>query len=199
MEIPLRMQRLPKDSRGYPVPYIILEKNGKHYFQINDSNKVENAIKNRLCAICAMKMHPEKMWLVGGPQSAFHEYGVYIDTPTHYECLNYAMQVCPYLAYTAYSKRLEVDKLDLREFDDMMLFQDPTQSGDKVPFFTCVQINGFTMVRPDPATRYVKPYRPYLKIEYWTDGEQITEKRANQILIEKNAGYSVESSRFLKG
>jgi hypothetical protein len=96
--IPVYMQDLERYRRGFTIPFIVLRDNtGKAHFQINDSLKVNQAINERLCAICGKPLGSD-MWLAGGPLSAFHPHGAYVDTPTHQECGNYAMRVCPYLA-----------------------------------------------------------------------------------------------------
>ena len=108
-EIPLppKMQQMEKDKRGYPVPYIVVRDiHGVPNFAVNDDRRVEHALEHDLCAICGGKMGKDDRWLVGGPLSAFHQHGAYLDTPTHGECLHYALKVCPYLALKKYSQVL---------------------------------------------------------------------------------------------
>ena len=81
--LPERMQRLDKDQRGLPIPFIVQldAATGRQYFTINDERKVEACRQHDLCAICGQKLLRGR-WFVGGPASAFHEHGCYIDTPT---------------------------------------------------------------------------------------------------------------------
>jgi hypothetical protein len=182
-EIPLppKMRNLERDKRGYPVPYVVVRDiKGTPRFQINDENRVNNALENDLCAVCGNKMGEDR-WLVGGPLSAFHPHGAYIDTPTHKECLHYALKVCPYLAISKYQAR--IDLLNVREgdFPDTLMFQNPTQDDERVPFFVAVKIRSFKVTRPRLGERYLHPDRDYLDLEYWNDGKMITELEAAEL------------------
>lgn len=173
--IPPRMQALEHDRRGFPVPFIVVrDKNNIPLFQINDDSKVEQCISEQLCAICGQHMPTGDRWLVGGPQNAFHPQGAYIDTPTHYECLHYALQVCPYLAVSKFQKRLDSDKLDQSRFEDTFIFQDPTQDDARVPFFVAIQISGLTVIRRPPHHRVLIANKPYLDIQYWNNGRRLS-------------------------
>lgn len=177
--LPTKMQDLPVDVRGFPIPYIIWrDQAGKPHFKINDDYRVEVAISNDLCAICGKKMNNDK-WLIGGPDSAFHPNGAYIDTPNHHECGQYALQVCPYLAFIGYHSKLNFDKLPEG------IFVDPTVDPNRVPFFVFIKISDFTVIRPTPVQRYLKPVKPYLGIEYWNNGEKITEQFAQELYKRK--------------
>lgn len=179
--LPPLMQSMELDKRGYPIPFIIVrDKHGTSYFQINDESKVNQAIDHDLCAICGNKMGADK-WLVGGPMSAFHPNGAYIDTPTHQQCLHYALKVCPYLAVPNYLKRLDMKNVDPSKFDDALFFQDPTQDDNRVPFFVAIHIKGFTVSRPEPGRRYLHPFREYLAVEFWNEGIQIDKVTVEQL------------------
>ena len=178
--IPPRMVGLEKDPRGFVIPFIVLrDPNGKPYFQVNDSFKVKMCIEARLCAICGQPLGTDA-WLAGGPLSAFHPQGAYIDTPTHHECGNYAMKVCPYLAVSTYNGKFNADKLAAEGWAGVVV--DPTAIGDRPPFFAYVKIRGFTI---SPVTGYLIPKKPLLEVEYWNAGEQITREEA-QLLFDNN-------------
>jgi hypothetical protein len=183
--VPARMQALEKDKRGFPVPYVVLrDKHGVPQFQINDELRVRQALAQDLCAICGEKMNDDK-WLVGGPQSAFHPQGAYIDTPTHHACLEYALKVCPYLAFSSYKKRMDFERaLKLEMPDHAIATMDPTQDESRVPFFVAVKVSGYRILTPSPTRRYLKPHRPYLQVQFWNDGEQITDQEANLLILQ---------------
>ena len=183
--LPPRLQSLEKDSRGYVIPFVILRdpNNGRPYFQVNDENKINQAIREDRCAICGDKMGHDK-WLVGGPMSAFHPHGAYIDTPTHQDCLHYAMKVCPYLAVPNYKKRIDLSNVDMGDFPEHMFFQDPTQDDIRVPFFVAIHVRSFTVSRPRLGERYLHPDKNFLAVEYWNEGEQIDELTAAKLFKE---------------
>ena len=95
--IPPRMRHLPLDARGYPAPVIIVVKDGKPVFSVNDIDTVSQCIREDRCTICGTKLFRGR-WLIGGVLSALAERGQFADAPVHDECAHYALQVCPYLA-----------------------------------------------------------------------------------------------------
>ena len=110
--IPDRMKHLDRDHRGYPIPYIVFRDNdGKPHFTINAHEKVARCKHEDICAICGMKLLRGR-WFLGGPMSAFHPHGAYIDPPLHHECMRFAVQTCPYLISAKYTKRIDGNTLD---------------------------------------------------------------------------------------
>lgn len=184
--IPPRLQKLERDPRGYIIPFIVLRNpnNGEAFFQVNDDYKVEYAIAKDCCAVCGQKMDGDK-WLVGGPLSAFHAQGCYIDTPTHQECLHYALKVCPYLAVPNYKKNLDLmDVIKRKDLPDHMVYSDPTLDDIRVPFFVAVHVRSFTVSRKGPGQRFLHPDKNYLAVEYWNEGVQIDENEALKLFRE---------------
>ena len=171
--IPDLMQRLPLDERGLPVPYVVfIDAQGRPRFQLNDSLKIETALHQQRCGICGQPMMAQQQWLVGGPASAFHPRGAYLGTPTHYECLHYALQMCPHLT-GGRVKHLDAQRVkQTSPFGSDIQVKDPTLDTRAVPFFVAVQISGYNLVRPNADQRYVVPSRPFLAVEYWRDGSQ---------------------------
>lgn len=183
VSMPDRMLGLDRDPRGYPIPYIILrDKNGKVHFQINDSSLVYDCIRNLKCAICGEELNGD-YWLAGGPLSALHPMGAYIDTPLHKECGTYAMQVCPYLAVSIYSKRLDASTINDENFEGMV-FIDPTMMAARPPFFIFCKTETFTV---SIDSRYIHPVRPLQEVQYWKDEETISGEQAAELFKNYNA------------
>lgn len=106
-EIPKRMRTLPRDSRGYPIPHIVfIDKTKQPQFTINDHAKVLDCLKKKLCAICGKRMDLG-FWFVGGERSFLNEAGAFLDPPSHLECAEYALKVCPFLCAHRYTNRLD--------------------------------------------------------------------------------------------
>jgi hypothetical protein len=169
---PDSMAHLPIDKRGFPVPVIIKnDKDGIPNFKINDSKKVLDCITKKLCTVCGKPLGDDK-WLVGGIISAFHPYGAYNDAPMHKICVDYSMQMCPYLANTKYVSTTDVSKIDLSKFDDdVKELGDNTMTSDRLQFFVVVKIKSLVITLPQML---IKPLRPYEEIEYWKDGNVIS-------------------------
>jgi hypothetical protein len=167
-----------RDSRGMPVPFVVLkDEAGKHHFKINDTAKTLQCIAGGLCAICGQKMRQDDRWMVGGIASAFDKNGIYIDHPVHKECAQYALQVCPYLASRNYdTTKTDLEKLAKKVVGSTILVN-PTVDPDRLPLFVLLrplQIGYFTS-KQDSTDIRVKPFGPYHEVEFWDDGEQITD------------------------
>jgi hypothetical protein len=180
VQIPELMKNLELDKRGYPVPYIILrDAGGAPHFKINNDIKVEECIKDNKCSVCGNEMKDDT-WMIGGPMSAFHPNGAYIDIPTHKVCGEYALQVCPYLAVSVYNGKQTMDEITAGNFTEdvnkQIVFLNPTQTQDRVPFFVFTKIKGYAVKRSG-INRYIIPQRPYLETEFWNDGVQLTHEQ----------------------
>lgn len=118
VEIPRRMRTLPRDPRGYPVPYVVLlDKRGAPQFTINDVRRSMKCEREGLCSICGKRFERDLMgrrllWFVGGSRCFLHPDGAFLDGPNHLECAEYALRVCPFLAARRYSGRIDDAKLD---------------------------------------------------------------------------------------
>jgi len=174
--IPARMRHLERDARGYAIPWTVFrDTSGRAHFTINDENRRQRVIREDRCPICLTKLLRGR-WFVGGPASAFHAHGAYIDPPMHTECARYALQVCPYLAAPNYAKRL--DDRTLAPGEPVPLLLDPTMDPQRPPLFVAVMATGQRLIREDVdyagtpvhLVRFLKPRRPYLRVEYWRDG-----------------------------
>jgi hypothetical protein len=169
VELPSRMQSLDRDARGFPIPFVVFrDSDGTPHFTINDHRKVILCIADDRCAICGQTLLRGR-WFIGGPQSAFHEHGAYIDPPIHRECAEYALQTCPYLAARSYSKRIDLKTLDRSKAPDSMIFVDPTLDPARPETFVAVMSSDATRT----AEGYFRPRRPYINVTYWRKGQQV--------------------------
>jgi hypothetical protein len=185
--IPKRMQHLDRDHRGYPVPVMVWRSpDGIPHFTINDEAKRFTLLMDDQCSICGTKLLKLR-WFVGGPLSAFHPAGSYMDPPLHRECMTYAMQVCPWLAAPVYARR--IDARTVREAEPNRVFIDHTQMPDRPPVFVCVGAIGQTMRNSSSLLEpiYVRPKRPYKAVQFWKGGQQISQKAAADLLLRKEA------------
>jgi hypothetical protein len=126
------MRTLERDGRGFPVPFIALrDKSGRPQFTVNDVRKTEEARKKRLCSICGKRLG-DSVWFIGGSRCFTLDEGAFVDGPTHEECANFAIRVCPFLAAPSYGRRID-DKL-LKpgdEPDGMLLAKIPHMLPDR--------------------------------------------------------------------
>jgi hypothetical protein len=165
------------NDKGMCIPYIVLEENGVHHFKINDQSKVIDCLIHDKCTICGTKLNND-MWFIGGPASAFHKNGAFNDAPVHKECGIYALKVCPYLAYSRYTAKIDLERLQSK-LDGNHILVNATQDPDRVPLFAFVKAKSYTV---NSITRSLKPSTPYLEIEYWNDGKQLSQKEGIDVI-----------------
>jgi hypothetical protein len=169
--VPRTMRHLPKDRRGYPIPAgVLIDPAGKPHFTINDEATRRRQMAERLCPICDKKLGRWRMF-VGGPQSAFHQHGAYIDLPMHVECAHYALQVCPYLAAPVYTGRIDDRTLKV-EPGQIAVMINQTMLPDRPLLFVAVLARSIQRLH---RGQYVRPQRPYVRVEFWRHGVQLDE------------------------
>lgn len=189
IELPLRMRGLPKDHRGYPVPVnVFRDTDGRPHFTINDEHVRQRLIRGDACAICGQSLLRGR-WFVGGPLSAFHPQGAYLDTPMHEECCGYAMRACPYLATQSFTKRIDSKTLDPDKAGGALVLVDPTMIPNRPDPFVAVMCTAqaLTTLPGSDFVRYLRPKRPYLRAKFWRDGVQLRFAEGLAAVLEKEA------------
>jgi hypothetical protein len=176
------MKHLDTDHRGYPIPWIVFRDNdNKPHFTINNQARVYRAIREELCSICGVKLLRGR-WFLGGPGSAFHEHGAYIDPPLHHECMTFAASVCPYLINAKYTGRLDGVTLDPAKAPGVIGLLDTTLDPTRPELFVAVMAVGQSLTE----NGYIVPKRPYRKCEFWRDGRMISKLTAEEIKCHMN-------------
>ena len=179
VELPPRIAALERDTRGYPVPYIVLrDREGTPIFTANDVIRVFQAIKEGLCHICGQELD-DYPWFVGGPGSAYLNgpVAVYADGPMHHECMEFALKVCPHLLgrMTKSVSPIYAEKLHaqgIQTFDNTMLPGTPE-------VFVALQAFEFKPSRAGGTVQYVVD-KPVRKTEFWRAGELMPKKEGEK-------------------
>lgn len=171
--IPKRMRALQRDERGYPIPFIVLREpgTGKPLFVVNDVVVATRALLERRCPICGSKLKGI-LWWVGGPLSAFVKEGAYLDSAMHQECMEYALQVCPYLAAPGYLGSISEAQSKQAMAAGVAGIIEHTMLPGRPAVFVAVAARRFKLI-DHGAGYYSKPEEPYLAIQYWRHGERI--------------------------
>jgi hypothetical protein len=182
IEVPPKMRMLPKDKRGYPVPWIVQrDLTGRPFFVMNDQEKVGACVRRKLCGICGQKLERD-VWLVGGPGAAFHENGVFLDPAMHKACAVYALRVCPYIA-GRYTGRVEAAFLKHGKWDPRMgVVFDESMIPEQPPFFVLGRTRRAGFLASEAGTFRVVPVRPWLEVEFWHHGRRLDEAEARERL-----------------
>lgn len=185
VEVPPKMRLLPRDRRGYPVPWIVQrDLTGRPFFVLNDVEKTMACGRRKVCGICGRKLERDS-WLVGGPGAAFHEHGAFLDPPMHHACGRYALRVCPYIA-TRYTGRVDHALLKQGKWDARMrTVEEDHMLPEQPPFFVFAKTANAPMrwdVETGQPPRF-HPKRPWLAVEFWRHGVQLAAAEARQLLI----------------
>lgn len=93
--LPLRMQSLPIDERGYPVPWFVEWIDGKPEFRAADGRKMQAAVEKKLCWVCGQQLGTRFAFVIG-PMSAINR--VSSEPPSHRECAEFSAKACPFLS-----------------------------------------------------------------------------------------------------
>ncbi len=99
--IPSRLLSLPVE-RGYPVPWFSALVDGHYDFRCIDYQKLEPAVKKKLCWICGQKLGAYLAFGVG-PLSCISR--TIAEPPSHKECMDWAVKVCPFLIQSQEERR----------------------------------------------------------------------------------------------
>jgi hypothetical protein len=93
-DLPARLQNLPVDDRGYPVPWFVDWIDGKPEFRAIDPAKWVEAVKFKKCWVCGERMG-RWMTFVAGPMCGINRTSS--EPPCHRECARWSARNCPFL------------------------------------------------------------------------------------------------------
>ena len=102
--MPRRMRGLPRDHRGFAVPYFVAwlrdgkEVNigyGEPDFRILSPSRMRRCKSERLCWLCGHKLGSFLVFAIGPMCAATR---TTMEPPAHLECARYSVKVCPFLS-----------------------------------------------------------------------------------------------------
>lgn len=170
VEMPPAIARLPKDARGYPVPYSALYVNGKPDFTQVDPSRWVRLFKIKGCGVCGSPI-TGRLFFVGGPMCATNR--LFFDHPMHEDCAVYALRVCPFLA---------LPKMAYRKREDEGVEVLASVSDRKPEIFMMGKARAYdvTMNGSEPLL-YAAPWE---SLRWWRAGVEIAEEEAKQWLAQ---------------
>lgn len=172
IKIPVKMEHLQKDKRGYPVPFSIYRnKSGEPDFRMHDPDRLRKCMEEAKCSICGTSLNDD-IWLLAGAKTALTPQGAYLDPPMHKECGTYALQVCPYLAMPSFRK---ISPNEIENSNAVRMFD------GKPTVFAFVKTSGYLLIAYR-ETKVIIPHRPFHHTEYWREGRQLTWNEAKALL-----------------
>ena len=92
--LPPRIAALPRDRRGYPVPWFLARRGEDADFALADPEKVGVAHRRKLCWICGQQLGAFLCFPVG-PMCTLNR--ISAEPPSHLQCAAFAAVACPFL------------------------------------------------------------------------------------------------------
>lgn len=95
--LPRRMRKLPREKRGYPVPFTTMLDPYTNVpdFRVLDVRRQLQCINQKLCAMCGDKLG-KYIAFIGGPRS--RDGHCFFDPGMHRDCAEYAAKICPFIS-----------------------------------------------------------------------------------------------------
>lgn len=175
-EMPESIAKLPRDSRGYPVPWFVQWIDGQPEFRVMNHHKWVMAAKQRLCWVCGEKLPPGKDVFVIGPMCAVNR--VTSEPPCHIECARFSAQACPFLSMPK-AKRREANMPEGGSVAGVGIMRNPG--------VTCLWIcNGWKVFDAGNGQLFKLPSPR--AVEWWSEGTSATKE---QIMESINSGLPI--------
>jgi hypothetical protein len=92
--VPERIAKLPRDDRGYPVPWFVAWVDGRPDFRVIEGGRIFEALKERRCWVCGEKLGRYLAFVIG-PMCAINR--ITSEPPSHRDCALFAARACPFL------------------------------------------------------------------------------------------------------
>lgn len=163
IRVPARVARLPRDSRGFPVPFIVKDRvNGAPVdFRDTDPVKRIHAIVDRLCGVCGGQLEGD-LYLIAAPECV--ESRLFSFPGMHEECARFAMLACPYLSSADYKPEKPPISLSIG-----VPAVDGEHRPERLGFYVCRE---YTEDRSGPVVRIIAGAP--VRVEWWPSEGGVT-------------------------
>ena len=176
-EMPAAIKALPRDERGYPVPWFVAWIDGKPEFRVADGEKWAMAVKQKLCWVCGQDIAGSHVFTIG-PMCAVNR--TTAEPPTHRECAIFSVKACPFLSMPK-AKRREANMPDAA--CDAAGF-----AIKRNPGVTCLwYCHGYELFSDGRGGALFRLPNPS-KVEWWTEGRNATR---DEIMESINSGLPI--------
>jgi hypothetical protein len=146
--VPARIERLPKDKRGYPIPFFVAWQDGKPVFPAMDPAKMKTCMRANLCWICGETLGAYKSFAIG-PMCVCNR--ISAEPPQHVDCSKFAAHNCPFMI-SPLAKR-SMDGEGFEKPGGVMLTRNPGVTAIWVTkSYTVIRDGGKPLWRIGPAT-----------------------------------------------
>lgn len=177
--MPAFIAMLPRDDRGYPIPYFSAVQNGKAVIGVVDLAKINSSFRFRRCFICGQPLTQAPVGVVIGAIGALNR--ITNEPSSHLACCEYAIRACPFLA------RGEMKALSHREGtitpDTLIDIKSPVHAIVYIEMLTTYPkvIDIATPLFTWPGER---------KVTWWRDGKMLGNTEARRVVTKHVVAYA---------
>jgi len=97
-----RIEKLPIDERGYPIPWFVSYIDGKPDFRIADGAKWVKAVQEKICWVCGQPLGVHKTFCIG-PMCAVTR--TTTEPAIHLDCGVWSVRACPFMLRPTMKRR----------------------------------------------------------------------------------------------
>jgi hypothetical protein len=108
-DAPVRIKLLPRDDRGYPVPWFVATIDGTPDFSVMDGRRIVEAVKRQRCWVCGGPLLDSRVAFTIGPMCAVNRNTA--EPPEHLDCAIYSATHCPFLTNPDQRRLIDVAKI----------------------------------------------------------------------------------------
>lgn len=130
-EMPDRIERLPVDKRGYPIPWFVawlhegeeVERGeGEPDFRIMCSTAIREALDTGRCWVCGQTLGSNLAFNIG-PMCAVNR--ISAEPPSHRDCADWSARACPFLSKPKASRREAKMPEETKELPGVAIMRNP--------------------------------------------------------------------------
>lgn len=100
--MPENIAKLPRDPRGFPIPWFVEDVNGVRDFRVVSRKRKGQALLHSRCWVCGEDRGRPAAFVIG-PMCAINR--ISSEPPSHLECATFAAQACPFLVKPMVKRR----------------------------------------------------------------------------------------------
>jgi len=162
--MPARIAKLPKNARGYPVPYFVAWIDGLPDFRLVRPETAREARVRKLCWICGEPLGAQQTFAIGPMCVVNRNSG---EPPSHRQCAEFAVKACPFMLKPNMERRED----DLtRECKNNV----PGIAIPRNPGVMCLWTSANGKPVPDGRERYLWNIGDHKHVSWWREGRPAT-------------------------
>ena len=173
--LPVRMLALPRDHRGFVVPYFVawLDENqhevqppyGKPDFRILSPSRRARCIRDKLCWLCGHKLGRNLVFAIGPMCAATR---TTMEPAGHYDCAVYSVKTCPFLTQPN-MRRHEKDMPEGHWAPGLSITRNPGVTA----LWVCRDFQTFNVTEAGTPGELIVVGEPE-RVEWWAQGRTAT-------------------------